>query len=134
MGEAVVSSGDPAEILDPSEHAFDGVAAAVEVRREAVFPAPVSFGRNVRRGALALDFAADGVAVVTLVTVQDDGRGHPVEQGISGEAIGYLSAGQQERDRAAEAVGKRVDLRGSSAPGTTYRLGEFPPFPPEAQR
>jgi hypothetical protein len=66
--------------------------------------------------------------------VQDDGRGHPVEQGISGEAIGYLSAGQQERDRAAEAVGKRVDLRGSSAPGTTYRLGEFPPLPPAAQR
>ena len=134
MGEAVVSGGDSAEVLDPSEHAFDGVAIAVEAGREAVFPAPVGFGRDVRRGALALDLAADGVAVVALVAVQDRGRGHLVEQSIGGDAVGHLAAGQEERDRAAEAVGEGVDLRGSSAPGTADRLGEFPPLPPEAQR
>ena len=134
MRQAVVSRGDPAEILDPSEHALDGVTVTVEGRREAVLPAAIGFGRNVRGGALALDLAADGVGIVALVAEQDRGRGHLIEERVGGDTVGDLAAGQEERDRAAEMVGERVDFRGAAAARTADRLGEFPPLPPEAQR
>ena len=134
MGEAIVSRGDPAEVLEAPEHALDGVAVAVEIGREAILPAAVDLGRDVRRGALALDLATDGVAVVPLVAVQDVGGGQLVEQGIGGGAVGDLAAGQQEGDRAAEAVGQRVDFRGPPAAGPADRLREFPPLAPAAQR
>lgn len=134
MSESVVSCGDPAEVLEAPEHALDGVTVAVEDGREAVLPASIDLGRDIRRGAQALDFAADGVAVVALVAVQDGGFGHLVEQGIGGNAIGYLAAGQQEGDRAAVAIGQRVDFRGAPAARAADRLAEFPPLPPEAER
>lgn len=134
MGEAVVSRGDSAEVLEAAEHTLDGIAVAIEVRREAVLPAPVGLGRNVGRGALALDLATDGVTVIPLVAMQDFGGGHLVEQRIGGGAVGDLAAGQQKRDGAAEAIGQRVDFSRAPAAGTADRLREFPPLPPEAQR
>ena len=53
-------------------------------------------------GALALDLATDCIAVIALVAMQDFGGGHSVEQGIGGDAVGDLAAGQLERDRAAD--------------------------------
>lgn len=134
MGETIVSGGDSAEVLETPEHALDGIATAVEVRGEAVLPAAVGLGRDVGRGALALDLATDGITVISLVAMQDFGGGYVVEQRIGGGAIRNLAAGQQERDRAAEAIGQRVDFRRPPATGTADRLREFPPFPPEAQR
>ena len=134
MGEAVVSSCDSAEILESSKHALDSVAVAIEVGRETVLPAPVDLGGNIRSGALALDLVANSVTVIALVTMQDLRGGHLVEQGIGGSAVRHLAAGQQERDGTAEAIGQRVDFRGSSAAGAADRLAEFPPLPPEAQR
>lgn len=134
MGEAIVSCGDSAEVLEAPEHALDGVAIAVEIGREAVLPTAVDLGRDVRRGALALDLATDGIAVIPLVAVQDVGGGELIEQRIGGDTVGDLAAGQQERDRAAEAIGQRVDFRGPPAAGPADRLREFPPLPPEAQR
>jgi hypothetical protein len=134
MGEAVVSGGDPAEILEAAEHALDRVAIAVEVGGEAILPDSVELGRNVGCSTLALDLAAHGVGVIPLVAMQDFGRGNPVEQDIGSDAIGHLAAGQQKRDRAAEAIGQRVDFRRPSATRAADRLAEFPPLPPEAQR
>lgn len=125
---------DPAEVLDAPEHALDGVAIAVEVGREAVLPASIGLRRDIRRGILALDLATDGVAVMLLVTMQYRRLGHLVVQGVGGNTVCHLAAGQQERDRAAEAIGERVDLRGAPAARTADRLSEFPPLPPEAQR
>ena len=96
MGVAVVSSCDSAKILEASEHTLDGVAVAVQVGGEAVLPASVGLRWNVRSGPLALDLAADGVAVVALVAVQDHGCGHLVEQGVGGGAIRHLATGQQK--------------------------------------
>ena len=134
MGEAVVACGDPAEVLEASEHAFDGVAMAIEIGREAALPAPVGLGRDVGGSALCLDLSAHGVAVVALVAVQDLSGSEVVEQGVGGDAIGHLAAGQEERDRAAEAVGQRMDFCGPSAARAPDRLALLPPFPPEAQR
>ena len=134
MGEAVVSCGDSPEVLEAPEHALDGVAAAVEMGREAILPAAIGLGRDVGCSALALDLATNGVAIIPLVTMQDFGGGHLVEQGIGGGAVGDLAAGQQEGNRAAEAIGQRVDFRRPPAAGTADRLREFPPLAPEAQR
>ena len=134
MGEAVVPRGDPSEVLEAPEHALDGVTVAVEIGREAILPATVDLGRDVGCGALALDLATDGIAVIALVAMQDFGAGHLVEQGIGGGAVGDLAAGQQERDRAAEAIGQRMEFRRPSTAGPADRLSEFPPLAPEAQR
>jgi len=32
------------EVLEPSEHALNGIAVAIEDRREAILPPPVAFG------------------------------------------------------------------------------------------
>jgi hypothetical protein len=77
---------------------------------------------------------ARGVAVIALFAVQDCGRGHPVEQRVGGDAVRYLTAGEEERDRAAERVGERVDFRGAPAPRALDRLIVLPPFPPVALR
>jgi hypothetical protein len=62
-----------------------------------------------------------------LVGVQDLGGADAIEQDIGGDAVGYLTAGQQERDRAAEAVGQRVDL--GRAPAARTVLGSlYVPF------
>ena len=134
MGETVVSRGNPAEVLEAAEHPLDRVAIAVQVGREAVLPAPIGLGRDVGCNAFALDLVAHRVGVIALVAVQDFGRTHSVEQDIGGHAIRYLAAGQQERDRAAEAVGQGMDFRRPSPARAADRLTEFPPLPPEAQR
>ena len=134
MSKAIVTSSDPAEVLEAAEHALDGVAVAIEGGREAVLPAPIDFGRNVGCDPHALDFAANGVAVVALVAVKDGGRGHLVEQCIRGDAVRYLAAGQEERDRAAELIGECVDFRGAPTARAADRLTDLPPFPPEALR
>ena len=134
MGKTVVASGDPAEVLEAAEHALDGVAVAVEHGREAVFPDAIALRWNVRRGPQALDLSANGIAVVALISIQNIGCGHPVEQRVGGNAIRHLAAGQEERDRAAEPIGERVDFRGAPAARATDRLIVLPPFPPEALR
>ena len=134
MGEAVVSGGDPAEILEAAEHALNRVAITVEVGREATLPGSVGLGRDVGRCPLALDLAAHRVGVIALVAVQDLGRGDPVEQDIGSDAVRHLAAGQQERDRATETIGQGMDFRRPSAARAADRLAELPPFPPEAQR
>ena len=91
MGEPVVAGGDPAEVLEAAEHAFDGVAVTVEIGREAALPATIGLRRDVGSSALALDLAAYRVAVIALVAVQDFGGGEVVEQGIGGNAVGDLA-------------------------------------------
>ena len=134
MGEAIVAGGDAAKVLEAAEHAFDGVSMAIKVGREAALPAAVGLGRDVGCGAFALDLAAHGVAVVALVAMQELGAGEAVEQGVGGNAIGHLAAGQQEGDRAAPEVGQGVDFGGPSAARAADRLAALPPFPPAAQR
>ena len=65
-GVSIVAGCDAPEVLDAAEHALDGVSAAVEEGREAVFPDAVGLGRDVGEGPAAADLAADGVAVVAL--------------------------------------------------------------------
>lgn len=133
-GEPVVSGCDATEILEPVEHALDGVAVSIKVWRETVFPDAIDFGRDVGRGSDCLDLSAHGVGVVALVAMDQIGGGHLVEQGVGSDAIRDLPAGEQEGDGAAIPVGQGVDFGGATAARAADRLVPLPPFPPEAQR
>jgi len=74
-GEFVVAGGEASAVLEPAEHAFNGVAALVERFAEAAFPAAVALGRNVGDRALSLDQIADAVAVVGAISVDDTAPG-----------------------------------------------------------
>ena len=50
-GEAVVTGGDTANILQPVEHALDGITVAVRVGREAAPPTALNLGRDVGGGS-----------------------------------------------------------------------------------
>ena len=78
--------------------------------REAILPASVRLRQDVRHRTLSLDLSADGIAVVTLVAVQDRGTWHLFEQNRSGGAIGYLTPGQQEREGTTLGVGQSMYL------------------------
>jgi hypothetical protein len=134
MGEAVVSRGDPAKILESTEHALDRVAITVKVGREAILPHSAGLWRDIGCRTLALDLATHGVGVIPLVAMQNLGGGDAVEQNVGSDTVRHLAAGQQERDRATEAIGQRVDFRRPPPTRAANRLAEFPPFPPEAQR
>ncbi len=134
MGQLVVPGCDSAEVLDAPEHALDGVAVAIERGRETRFPEPVDLGRNVGCRPHGLDLAANGVAIIALVAVQDRCCGHFLQQGLGGGAVGHLAARQQERYGTAITIGQGMDLGGPPAAGAANVLPEFPPFPPEVQR
>ena len=76
---------------------------------------PVGLGRYVRRHAPVLDLATHGVAVISLVAVQDRCRGHPFQQDVGGGAIGDVAAGQQKRQWPAVAIGQGVDFGSAAA-------------------
>jgi hypothetical protein len=69
--------------------------------------------------------------------VQDAGGRHLLQQDRSGDAIGDLSAGEQEGDGPAVAIGQRVDLGRAAAARAAERLALLPPLwngPPLSSR
>jgi hypothetical protein len=70
---------------------LDGVAASIEDGRETILPVSVRLGRDVRHRTHSLDLSADGIAVITVIAVQDRGTWHLFEQNRSSGAIGYLT-------------------------------------------
>lgn len=110
-----MAGGDTAEVLEPPEHALDGVAVAVEERREAVLPTPIGLRRDVGHPPFALDLVTDRVAVIALVTVQDRALRHLFQKQVTGGAVSNLATGQKESNRTAQAIGQGVDLGGAPA-------------------
>ena len=133
-GQPVIARRNVAKILGAIEHPLDGVAITIEHRRETVLPRAGDFGWDVGRGAMRLNFLANGVGVVPFVALDDCSRFELVKQGISRGAISNLAASQQEGNRAAVYIGQGVDLGRAAAARAADRLALLPPFPPEAQR
>lgn len=134
-GELVVAGCDAPEVLEAAERALDGVAVLVERGREAGFVSAVRFRRDVGRCALRFDLAANLVAVIAFVAMQDLGLFRCLrQQEFGGNAVGNVAAGEDESDRSAEPVGQRVDFRRAAAARTPDRLIFLPPLPPAAER
>lgn len=66
------------------------------------------FQRRLRLGGML--GAAPPVAVVALVAMDDAGLGKQAEQGLGGDAVGHLAAGQNEGERPTGGIGQRVDF------------------------
>lgn len=109
-GQTIVAGCDAPEVLETAEHAFDGVAVAIEIGGEAVLPDAVGFGRDVGHGALGFSQPTDLIAVVALVRVQDAARWKTFEEGQSRCAISDLPASQIEGDRSALCVSQSMDF------------------------
>lgn len=77
---------------------------------------------------------ADGIAIVSLVAVNNGRVRHLLQQQGACRAISDLTTGEQESERSALTVGEGMDLGGSSASGSAYGLIFLPPLPPEAHR
>jgi hypothetical protein len=110
-----MARGETPEVLQPAAHALDGVAVTVEEGRKAVLPLPVGLGRNVRHGLAVLDLAAEGVAVIALVAMQNIAGRHPCQKLRAGRAIRHLAASQHEGKGSALFVGQRMDFGRPSA-------------------
>jgi hypothetical protein len=61
---------DPPKVLQAAEHALDGVAVAIEERREAILPPAIGLRRDVRRSPCR----GAGVAMCNLAAGEHDGR------------------------------------------------------------
>ena len=114
--EPIVAGSDAAAVLEPAEHALDGVAALVEGPAEATFPSPVGLRRDVRNGSLALDQATDPIAVVGAVRMDDAAGRQGREQRLGRSAVGSLTRRQMEGERTALVVREGMDLGVPAAP------------------
>lgn len=71
---------------------------------------PVVLGRDVGRGALALDQFADAIGVIGLVCQHNGAWAEVVEQRVGDPTIMRLPGGQAEPDREALRIDDDVDL------------------------
>jgi hypothetical protein len=62
---------DATEVLEAAEHALDGIAGAIEQRREAVLPNAVCLGWDVGQCAVGLHAWPERVGIVALAGVQN---------------------------------------------------------------
>lgn len=132
--QPVVSRCDAPEVLQPTEHALDGVAVPVEHGAEAAFPATVRLGRDVRHGTARFDRTTEAIRVEGAISDHQCALGNGVDQRLAAAEIGCVAAREVERDRLAALVRRRVDLGGSPATRAPDGLRVLPPFPPEALR
>jgi hypothetical protein len=133
-GELVVSSGDPAKILETAEAALDDVSSLVGPLVEGVDDDAVGFVGNNRLCVALDDLGAQVVAVVALVG-DERAHGWGERQNIGrGGNVGVLARGQMKNDWPAERIAQRMDLGRAAAARTADGLSVLPPFPPEAQR
>ncbi len=70
-GEAIVTGCDAPEVLETTEHAFDGIPVAAEVGRNAGLTDAIGLWRDVGHGALGFGQPTDLIAVIALVGMQD---------------------------------------------------------------
>ena len=92
-GASFVSRCNAPEVLKAAEHALDGVAVAVEERREAGLPFAIGLGRDIRQRAMVFNLTTDRVGIVAFVCMQDIAVRKTVEQGCASGAICDLAAG-----------------------------------------
>lgn len=114
-GELVVAGSDASEVLKLGEEPLDQIALAVEPLAEAGFAAAVALRRDVGRGTLPLDQAADAVSVIGLVCQHDGMRAEMVEVRVGDLPVMRLSRCQAEPDREALRVDNDMDLGRESA-------------------
>ena len=126
--ELVVASSDAPKVLEPAEHALDGVAPAIEEGAEAALPATVGLERDVRYRTAVLNEAADGIRVIGLVGHHDGAFRHGLKQRQCLRCIGGIAARQQEGQRPTMTIAHSMQLGVPAATAYADHLAECPPL------
>lgn len=126
-GEAVVTGGDAAELLELSDGALDAVAQLVEDGVEGARPGHAGSLRDDRLGPARLDGVEDGVGVVCLVG-DDVSGGQAVDQRQRLGGVTALAGGEDEAYRPALTVNGDVPFAGQASSGAPQSLVRAPPF------
>ncbi len=119
-GVLFVACGDAPEVLDLVEETLDPVAAFVEHRAEAGFPATMDHGRDVGGGSRSFDLAAQPVGIVSFVGEHDRALVQMAEQSLCNRTVAGLAGRQNEFERQAARVGQHMNLGRQSAPGAAH--------------
>ena len=133
-GELVVSGGDAAPVLDATEVVLDLMASSVDALWAIGVPGGVAAAGNDGQGAFVGDLLAHFFAVVGLVGGDGQRRPGSVQNLRNDLTVMDLPAGEDEVQRPAFAVDKRVDFRRSPATADADGLIFLPPFAPLAAR
>ncbi len=120
LGELGVSSGDAAEVYEPTEEVFDPPAVQVAALVVSDGPLAVASLRIDRNYIMVAQLTAEAVVVVALVTVQARHRSgrrrrEPTEKVRSSRDVAHLATGQMEHNGPPEEVRDHVDLGGLTA-------------------
>jgi len=146
-GEAVVSGCYAPEVLQPAEHALDGVAASVECGAKAALLTPVCLGRDIRHRGAGFEGASEAICIEGTVGDHQGAFGNRLDQRLAAAEIRRVTTGEMELDCRAGRVCRGVDLGGPAAtqgaPSQPAAMGSPQPpdglrappsFPPEALR
>ena len=120
--ELVVASGNPAELLELIEEAFNMVALAVERLLPSVPLLAIGAVGNVGNGTLSPDVRTNTVRIVAFVGNDHGTLLKTGEQRFGAGNVMHLAGRDQEADWATFRVDPRVDLRAeasSTSPHTT---------------
>ena len=116
--EFVVARGDPPEVFDASEEAFDQIAVPVEMAIEAALGKVIGAGRNHGLRACGLDLCNEVVGVVPLV--RDDGLRRQVLDGLGPALdVGNLACGEDHPQRIAQGIHGDKQLGGQPTSRST---------------
>ena len=125
---------DAPEVLETTEEALDDIALAVG---DGVVAVRMLAGWLWRDDDLAAAFGepvAQGPGIVGAVgdeLARGAGDGEQVARSVQ---VAGVAGGEDEGERAAELVGQRVNLGGTSTARTPDRMSAGPPFAPAAER
>lgn len=130
-GVFVVSGGDPPELFDPVEEAFDRIALAINPGGEGEGALAVGPDRDVGPGLVLLCQGPNVVAVIALVGQQGRAVAQcALKQGFGLDAVVDLPRGQAQGNGAAFRSDERVDSAGEAPTGTSHAaIVESPSFP-----
>ena len=133
-GELVIAGGDPTEIFEPAEAAFDDVSALVETLVEGMKDDAVGFVGDDGRCAALDNVGAQLVAVVSFVT-DEGGHSWCERQNLRCDGdVGLLADAEMKNDWSAARIAQAMDFGRAPAARAANGLILVPPFPPEAQR
>ena len=130
-GGLVVAGGDPAEVLELVDEAFDDMAFLIEMPIVDGRLAAGGMRRNHDRRAEPGGGAADGGAVIG--AVGDDVPSRLTgEQGLGAGRLVGLAAGELEPDELAQRIDQQMQLAAQPAAGAADRLIATPLLAPAA--
>lgn len=125
---------DASEVLEAAEEALDDVAVAIGHGIVAVGMLAVRLWGDDDLAATLGEPVTQGAGIVGAVGDELLGRSGDGQQVSCSVQIADVAGSEDKGERAAELIGQRVNLGGTSTARTPDRMSAGPPFAPAAER